>query len=154
MNEIRWDAPEFEYQPKSLVWYTTSMLLAALLVGMGVWQRNVLFVAFVVIAEMLMLFWGNEKPRVLTFSLSGKELRIGEDKSYPLHDITEFSVDDEGGGAWVRFFLRRARGFAPLVRIHVPKQLAPQVRSFFGERFPEKEWEPSFSDTIEKLMRF
>jgi len=128
--------------------------IAAILVGVGVWQRNILFLAFIVIAEILVLFWGNEKPRLLTFILSSDELKVGTQKSYPLREIAEFSFDENGESEWARFFLRRTRGLAPLIRIYVPKNMASHVRSFLGERFPEKEWEPSFSDTLEKFSKF
>jgi hypothetical protein len=69
--EINWQAPEFEYRPKSISWYWTS-----------IWDRNFLFGVFIVIAEVLLIAWGNDAPPTVNFVLTDSNLSIGETKDY------------------------------------------------------------------------
>jgi len=155
MNEIKWDAPEFVYHEKSKLWFTGSIVLAALLIAAGASQRNILFIAFVVIAEILVLFWGNEPPRTVRFLLSSKELAIGEEKTYALSDIAEFSVDAREDEAQVRCFLRLKKTIRPMVVLLVPAAEIDNVRIVFSHAgIHEKEWEPSLADSFESFMRF
>lgn len=152
---IVWEAPEFAYHEKSKSWFTASIILAALLVAVGAWQRNILFVSFVVIAEILVLFWGNEPPRMLRFSLSSKELSIGEEKKYALADIGHFSVDAREGTPWARFFLRLNKSIRPMITLLVPAAQTEDIRSIFlYARIQEEEWEPTLADSFENFLRF
>ncbi len=79
--KIEWQAPEFEYREKDISWYWLSIIVAVLILSVSVWQKNFLFAAFVVMAEMLILVWAGRKPREISFSLDEKGLTISGNKS-------------------------------------------------------------------------
>ena len=73
--EITWEAPEFEYRPKSVSWYWISIIIAAAIIAFAIWERNFLFGIFIVIAEILFIAWGNETPATIALPSPKTTLR-------------------------------------------------------------------------------
>lgn len=69
---MAWEAPEFEHREKDISWYWISIIVATLIIAFAVWQKNFLFGFFIVIAEILFVLWGNEKPRTVEFRITNK----------------------------------------------------------------------------------
>ena len=128
-NEITWYAPEFKYHHKELGWYWLSIIGSGVLFLISLWQKNLLFGIFVIIAELMVIIWAKEFPKNIRFKLSGKGLEIGKMKSYSYEELDGFHIheEDEDGfselifkcdavllraGAPMRSLLRKA--FAPL----------------------------------------
>ncbi|MDO8601919.1 MAG: hypothetical protein Q7R62_02220, partial [bacterium] len=76
--EIKWTAPESHFFEKTSRWYIGSAILAGLLVIFALWQGNFLFVLFVVIAEVLALFWGGQAPRTISYQLTEAGFIVGD----------------------------------------------------------------------------
>ncbi len=148
-----WEAPEFEYRPKSVSWYWISIIVAAAIVAFAIWERNFLFGIFVVIAEILLIAWGNETPRTMTFVLTDNDLTVGSTKQYQTRLFENFSVNDLGD-EWVElFFTFKAKLKTPL-KILVPKKQFEEVRKNAKTILREIEFEPSLLDSLEKIIGF
>ncbi|MEK7077435.1 MAG: hypothetical protein AAB967_04375, partial [Patescibacteria group bacterium] len=140
MQEITWRAPEFEARAKGGVWYWGSIVIAALLLGASVWQRNFLFGVFIIIAEILLLVWGGKEPRTFEFTLNEKGVGVANQKSYPYADLDAFSVDENTGSAWVRIIFRmKSRMKAPIF-VNAPRERLEEIRDHLAAFLPEKEW--------------
>src|SRR5580700_3929311 len=98
--EIKWQAPEYEFQEKGVSWYWLSIIAAALIVGFSVWEKNFLFGLFIVIAEILFIVWGNQQPRLVSFVMNESGLEIGTTKKYQWKEFASVGVDDHENG-WV-----------------------------------------------------
>ncbi len=153
-NGINWSAPEYEYRPKSVSWFWLTIIVAVLILALAVWQKNFLFGFFVVVAEVLLLVWGNREPREVHFSVSGKGLTVDGKKFYAWSEIENWSADEPGElehGDIVLNFKGRLR---PNVRILVPKEKFAETRGAFAEKLPEVEREESVIDSLERFLRF
>jgi len=150
--ETSWDAPEFEYRPKSVSWYWLSIIIAAAVVAFAIWDRNFLFGVFVVIAEILFIAWGNETPATLHFTLTENDLEIGNAKSYQIKLFENFSVNEQENWAEVSFaFKTKLR--VPL-KVLVPKVKIEEIRKNLKPSLREVEFEPSLLDSLEKIIGF
>ncbi len=152
--EVKWVAPEFDYREKSASWYWQTIVVAVLILGFAVWERNFLFMIFVIVAEILVLVWGDRKPEHVEFILTPKGLTIGGEKFYPLHDIDHVSFDDREEGEWPDIVIRFKAKFRTLLRINVPRAQLEEVRNAFRESVPEAEREESLADVLERFLRF
>jgi len=151
--EINWEAPEFEYRPKTVSWYWLSIIIAAAIIAFAIWERNFLFGIFVVIAEILFIAWGNEVPRTIGFSLSENNLKVGDAKQYPIRLFESFSVNEQEGEWTELFFLFKAKLKTPL-KIMLPKAKLEEVRKNVRTILREVEFEPSLLDSLEKIIGF
>jgi hypothetical protein len=151
--EISWQAPEFEYRPKSVSWYWISIIISAAIIAFAIWQRNFLFGIFIVIAEVLLIAWGNEMPITMDFVLTENELSIGEAKRYQIKLFENFSVNDLGDDWTELCFIFKTKLRTPL-KVLLPKEKIEEARKDLKPILREVEFEPSLLDSLEKIIGF
>ena len=151
--EIHWSAPEFEYREKDVAWYWVSIIIASLLIAFAAWERNFLFGVFVVIGEMLLVVWGNRSPRIVNFTLTQKGLLIESDKLHPMHTLESFGADDLDD-AWTEIIFSFKAKLKTPIRIIVGKDTLEEIRKKLAPFVKEVAHEPSFIDSLEKIIRF
>jgi hypothetical protein len=150
---IEWEAPEFEYRRKGTGWYWITIIVAALIVAVAVWQRNFLFGFFVVIAEALVIVWGSREPRTVAFVLDERGLTVDRRKFYPLSELESFSVDENAGDLPV-IIIRSRRKLLPTTTIIVPKERFGDVRQGLKLAVREVVHEPTLTEALERFLRF
>ena|ERR1700722_2676403 len=150
---IAWQAPEFEYREKTISWYWITIIVAACIIAFSVWERNFLFGFFIVIAEILVIAWGNQQPRMVSFVLTDATLSIGEQKSHTLKEFESWSTDEMDEGLVEILFNFRAKLKTPL-KILAPEEKLEEIRKNLKPILKEVEYQSTLIDAIEKLLRF
>lgn len=151
--EIVWTAPEYEHRPKSPGWYWTSILVAVIILGIAVWQQNYIFAVFVIMAEMLIIVWGNREPRMIDFKINERGLYVGS-SFYPYAHITSFSYTDHDHTEWadvIFYFEKRLQGE---VKFHFPKNRLNELQGDLLNMAPLVVHEESLLDTFERFFGF
>ncbi len=150
---IHWQAKEFEFAPKSAIWYWLSVILAVALIALAVWMKNFLFGFFILVAEILVLVWGSEVPAELDFSLDKDKLEIAGHKTYLLSDVARWSAEDaESDPVQIHFIFKN---FRPSMRIPIAKEKLEEARKIFREaNLAETEHEYTFIESLEKFLGF
>ncbi len=151
--ETHWQAPEFEFRPKSVSWYWMSIILSAAIIAFAIWERNFLFGIFIVIAEILFIAWGNETPATVNFMLTENDLAVGEAKHYQVKLFESFSVN-ELDDDWIELFFTFKAKFRTALKIMLPKEKIEEVRRNLKPTLREVEFEPSLLDSLEKIIGF
>lgn len=153
--EIKWEAPEFEYREREASWYWISIIIAAAIIALSVWQKNFLFGLFIVIAEILVIVWGNKTPRTVAFALTEQGIEIEGGKNYPFGEMDAFSVDvahkDEPWDTVIFHF--RGKFKLPLM-VKLPKEKLEKTKESVKQVLKETVYEPSLIDSLEKLIGF
>jgi hypothetical protein len=151
--EMSWMAPEFAYRERDVAWYWISIIIAAILVAFAVWQRDFLFGFFVVIAEMLAIVWATRVPRMISFSLSERELSVGERKHYAMGDFESFSVEDFEDEYAGLILNPKGKLRMPAI-VMIPTADLALLRKNFAALIREIEYQPTFIDSLEKIIGF
>lgn len=154
MPQITWQAPEFDYREKSVSWYWISIVVSVALLGAAVWQKNFFFGFFVVVAEILVITWGNKKPEMLEFSADDSGIHIKDRKTYKYTDLQSFGVDNEGATEWASIFLSFKSKTRPRVRIKAPKKDVGKIGSALSGYINQEEYDPSLLDSLEEFVGF
>ena len=152
MEPLNWQAPEFDYRSKDVSWYWMSIIIAVLLLGFAVWQKNFPFGFFIIVAEILILVWANAEPPVIHFEMNEKGVRIGNNTFHAFSEFVNFSAE-ETGSEWVHIFFEFNRP-RPKLKIRVPKDLAPDARAAVKKYLKETQHNPSLAESIEELIGF
>ena len=152
--EITWQAPEFEYREKGVAWYWISIVVAVILLGLSVWQKNFLLGVFIVLAEIMVLVWANEEPRFLDFKLNEKGLTIGPNKFYAYADLESFAVDENASGEWAELIFNFHKRLRTSVKARFPREDAEDLRETLKQILKEVEHNLSLLDAVEKFIRF
>ncbi|MBI2623756.1 MAG: hypothetical protein HYW65_04310 [Candidatus Liptonbacteria bacterium] len=149
---VSWEAPEFEYRHKGVSWYWVTILIAVSFMAVAVWQRNFLFGVFVVVAEVLVLAWGNRTPATISFALSEKEFVINNAERFAWEEFMSFGAEEEG--AFAMFTLRFRHRIRPSLRILVPSNRLAAVKGIAAQKLPEVNEPRPFIETLEEFLRF
>lgn len=148
IKEIRWRSPEFRYYKKGLSWYWLTVITALILLVAAVWSSNFLFAFFIIIAELLIIFWGRQKPLEIEFKLDERGLAVGDKKFYPYEAFSGFAIVDEE-----LIFRQKHRLSAHIKAFAEPADLG-RIASFLTSRLPEFEYQKSLLEHIAKIIRF
>ena len=151
---IEWRAPEFEYHPKGVTWYWVTIIASVLLVAIAVWQKNFLFGFFIVIAEILILVWGNREPDVHDFKITEHGITIEGRHFYPIREIASFASFEDWSEEWSTIILDLKAHLRPSVRIHLPRARFSEIERGFRAIIPLVHKEESLIDILEKFLGF
>ena len=154
---MAWDAPEYEYNEKSPSWYWITIIAAALIVAFAIYERNFLFGLFIVVGEVLLIVWGNRPPRMIRFSIAADSISLatpdGPATSHLFKEFESMSVNLQGD-EWAEIaFSYRAKLRTPL-KLLFPQAKLADLRANMKTVLREVPYEPTFIDSIEKLLRF
>lgn len=154
MIRLSWEAPEFDYHEKSMGWLWVSMIIALLVLGLAVWQKNFLFGFFIVVAEILVLSWSIQKPRRITFTLDEHSLIVGEHAVYPLSDFESFGTESIAVNGLRTFAFHFHRHLRLPLHIKVPDAHAEEIKKSLNVLLAEHPWDDSLIDSLERFFRF
>ncbi len=147
-DSVTWSAPESHFFEKTSTWYIGSAIIAGIVIIFSLWQQNFLFVVFIVIAEILVLFWANEKPRTLNYGLNADGFVAG-DRLFRYPNLTAFAlVESLGGPNYYELVFRQKQPLAPYVKVLVPNERSNDVGEFLIARLEEFEYTPSVAEAL------
>ncbi len=158
ITEITWQAPEFEYHPKGIFWYWTSIIVAIILVFLALWQKNLLFAIFVVIAEIIILFLIGKFPPIWEFKINAQGIEIGrinkkEKKFYSYEELDNFDIHLINEEYKELVFKLNSR-FSQLLKINIHFVDEERIKKFLLKFLPHEEIPSSLVDSMSKLIRF
>ncbi len=151
---VTWSAPEFEYREKTVSWYWKSIIIATLLVAFAVWTSDFLFGFFIVIAEILLIVWGNKEPRIVDFELTEAGLTIDDKNFQDLSRFGSWSVDTADHDEWADIVFHFRSRLRPGLFFMVPRVKVEAIRSNLRTIMREVEYQPTIADAMEKFVRF
>ena len=150
---MAWDAPEYEYREKDISWYWISIIVAAAIMAFAVWFRNFLFGFFIVIAEILIIVWGNRTPRRVDFIMDDAGIGIDGAKFYSFKDFESWSTD-AADDEWAELFFNFRSRVKPALKMLIPAEKLTDLRENLKAILKEVEHQSSLVDSIEKFLRF
>jgi len=152
-KEIIWHAPEFKYQSKDISWYWLSIIAASILTLVSLWQKNLLFAIFIIIAETMLVIWAKELPKNLQFKLDKKGVHIGRIKSYNYEELSGFHIIEDTDKTGELIFKTKNK-LHPYVKILISSKDIPEIKEHLKNHLEEIDYEESLSDGISRMIGF
>ncbi len=155
MEIISWEAPEHEHHERDVFWYFFMAIAATLLVLLALWQRNFLFVVFIIIASATLLAWSKRAPRVHHVSIDETVLTIGNFAPHVLDSFTGFMIAHarQESPEWGKLLLQSKHKLRTHLTILVPRGKLAQVSERLLRQIPQLEYEESAMDAIIRLFK-
>ncbi len=150
---FNWEAPEFEFYAKGPSWYWISILISVVLLAVALWQKNFLFAAFIIIAEVSVFHWASAVPRSINFEIDGVGVKIGQKHAYAYAELEHFAFNKSEGEIKELIFKHRTK-FKPYIKLSVAPSLVPEIRNHLANFLPEEEYEEPMADVLGKFLRF
>ena len=129
-----------------------TIIAAAVLFLIALWQHNLLFAIFIVISEVLFMHWAREYPKTIRFAITKKGVEIGHLKSFDYSQIAGFHIihrTDHG-----ELILKTKNRIHPYTKIIVISEDIAEVSEFLKKHIPEIEYDESLTDHFEKMIGF
>lgn len=149
---VSWQAPGFEQVERDANWYLWSIVIAGLLVILSLWQKNILFALFILIAEILLISLGHQKQQNRVYALSADGLRVGEQSLRLFSEASGFAFFDLGG-RYVELIVHPSKKFHTYVKVLVPRERVADVRGVLEQHLPTFEYHGTFSDAMARWLR-
>ena len=151
--DIKWTAPEFEYQERGVGWYYLMVIAGAALIIFSVWQRNFLFAIFVILAVAMAFAWSREKPAMHSIRVGDDGVEVANIKKFSMSDFSEFATREgrQGEPDWGKLVLRFKSRFKLPLQLPVPQGNIAQIKELLSRHLSEVEYEESLT---EELIRF
>lgn len=146
-NEIRWQSIEFHYHNKKSLWSALVILIAIVVSAFALWQQNLLFFIFTLIAALLTLVWGHRHPPQLQFIIDERGLWIGK-KLHRYNNFTSFALYEE---TLQMNFSNRIHSSMDII---IPREKTKGIRNRLLAFLPEVEYTESFIDALAHWLKF
>ena len=150
---IIWQAPEYEYNPKDVSWYWMSIIVAIVLIGVAFWQKNFLFAVFVVIAELIVIYFSNSFPKIWNFKLDDKGIHIGNNLFYPISDLKSFDIHDIGE-EYKELVFKLGAKLKPNLKVFIHSEDEVKIKEKLLKFLPQEDLPVSLADSLERFIRF
>ena len=152
MEKISWKAPEYVYIKKPADWYWLVGIIAAGFFILALAMKNFLFAALLVIAAFIVMLYGTKKPRIVSFEISSRGVKIGK-KLFPYEYLKSF---------WIQYdpplkkelSLESKKSFMPYVILHLAELDPNIIRNYLIKLLPEKKHEESLIENIGHYLGF
>ncbi|PIR04757.1 MAG: hypothetical protein COV57_02690 [Candidatus Liptonbacteria bacterium CG11_big_fil_rev_8_21_14_0_20_35_14] len=151
-ESIEFMSPEFEFFEKDIIWYAVSIFVSTIIVLFAIWQKNVLFAVFIVIAESILLFFGNDQPRSFKITADKTGLEIGP-KFYSWNQLESFSIGHEKNETHSDLHFYKVNQLGLKLHLDIENKDVARIKSFLHNYLTEVEHYESLSETIMRTLR-
>jgi hypothetical protein len=146
-----WTASEYIDHTRGGSWYL--MLLAGTVVLAGAiyfLTKEYFAVGVIVVLGVIVAMYAKQKPRQITYELSGSGLRIGQ-KLYAYGDFKSFSLLNEGG--LTRVMLNPLNKLMPPITAYYKPEDEEKITDILGQHLPIEEAKPHSIDRLSRRLR-
>ncbi len=149
---IKWEAPEYEYIPKSPNWFWSVGIIAVAIAVASVLLGNALFAILVLLAGFSVILFASRRPRKIWFSLTVQGIQI-DNRLFPYENIRSF---------WIHYDPPHKKMLSiELKKIFMPGMLIPLsdndpnvIREHLLKFIKERRHEESFTEILTRLLGF
>ena len=113
-----------------------------------------MFVLFVIVAEILLLYWARQEPELLEYVFDAQGLSVG-DELYPLRSLSGFAfVLDHPDDPYFELVFEQAKKVSSYLKVLVPVEVVDELYELLLAQLEEIDYEESYFEHIAKIIRF
>ena len=135
---ITWSEYEFQEQEKSVDWFWALGIIALSAIVIAIIYKNYLFAIFVALSALTMGMLANQKPKLVTYTLSRDGLRIN-DALYPLDSLKGYAIREIKKKREKILIIESSKQFVPILTIPIEDHLITDIQKIFTPKVPEKD---------------
>ena len=148
---IEWKITRHKNTTRSGIFYGGILVIMILLLLFSIWQDNLLFGVFIVLAVGTILFISTQAPDLNVFKLTDKKLTIDGKTEYEYERFVHYDIHHFGEEDQEIFFVFRER-LKPILRIRIHSKDEGAIEELLSQKLPRKKTEPSLIDLFSKIV--
>lgn len=147
-----WQAPEFRHYPKNPAWYITFAVIAILLVGYQVLQKDFFGAISLAVIGVIVTIFAHHKPQEITIEISDLGIHINGDL-IPYNRIRKFWIINDGTHKTLNF--ETTAYINHILTLELEDLDSDELHEFLSEILPEHEDpNPTTSQRLSHWFRF
>lgn len=151
MEKLEWSALEYEERERSNDWFWALGIIVATSSAASLIYGNYFFAVLLILSGLLLGFFANKKPDMVSYELNEKGLKI-RTRLYPYENIKSFWVQVETKPI---LFIKSERAFMPIISIPIEDVMAREIHSIMlSADIPEEEMREHVSEKIMESLGF
>ena len=127
------------------------LVAMALLLLYSIWQHDILFGIFIVLAVGTIIFLSGQEPHHDTFTITDHAIKIGDEATYDISRFSHFDLYEFSNDDWELFLVFRER-FRPMLRIRIYKRDSERITQRLREQLPRRKTDPSLLDILSNIV--
>jgi len=148
---VSWEASEFLHHEKQSTWFIGLFLISAgLAVGMY-FLVDIFASAIVLMLMVVIMMYGQRKPRTLEFSISDQFITI-DVNNYPIGAFKSFSIERTGAFGTINFY--PIKRFLPPITMYYQEKDEQRIMDVLGGKLPQVDHSPDIFDRLSTKLRF
>lgn len=150
-STFKWTAFEYEKIEHGPYWFIGTGAMAVFLIIIGIFAKSYFFIAFIVLAYIVVALYAKREPRELLFSITPEGIKIGS-AFHKFSDLKSFWVLDREDGKYLS--IETTKALSPFLRIPLGNRDIEIVKKIVSRFLQEKEHEELLTDQIAKIIGF
>lgn len=153
MQSVTWQSPEFRKSHHGPTWYWSSVVVALIIIGLSIWQKDWFFSALILLAEIALITWGHRNPRQFDIILDNRGLVIGNEAPRPIVDIDSVSYPATPPGDLAEMVVHFRSRFRMSLMIFVPEEMVNRTKDYWNRNsIPEVDHERTILELLARLI--
>ncbi len=149
---IEWEAPEFKHYPKNAAWYITLCILASLLVGYQLWNKDWFGAISLGIIGLFVYAYSKHKPQIIPIQISDVGIHLN-DFFVPYTHIRHFWIVDTDHHQSLN--IETTAYFNHILSIELEEMDPELIREILQEALPENsELEATLAQKMSHHFKF
>lgn len=150
-NHIEWEINrKRENQNKPLFYFIILTALVILLL-FSIWQKNILFGIFIILATGTILFISEQDGEMDKFRIDDDYIQIGKDTKYSYDELKSFDFYEFSNKDIVLLITPNSK-LNPVLRVRVYARDMEKIGDILYKKLPRKKTEPSMLDNIQRII--
>ncbi len=139
-----------ENQNKPLFYFIILTALAILLL-FSIWQKNILFGIFIILATGTILFISEQDGEMDKFVIDKDYIHLGKDTKYSYDELKSFDFYEFSNKDIVLLVTPKSK-LNPILQIRVYARDMEKIGDILYKKLPRKKTEPSMLDNIQRII--
>ena len=152
LREVAWDAPEHRHIEKGSDWYWALGILVVVGAVTMIIVGNALFGIVILLAGLSTALLSSREPRMITYSVSLRGIRIGNEL-HPYSTLRCFFLDEDHPHT-VQLLVASRALLTPLLVIPVPDDAIEDIEYLLEARLPEEHLEEPLGHKVLEFLGF
>jgi hypothetical protein len=153
-SHLKWQALEHEHKIRSADWFWAVGIISLFIIIFAIIINNYLFAVFIFIAGLILIFRGNNLPRLMNCEITNRGIIFGEN-ILPYDNFEGFFVEiDHSGNQKHKILLKSQKLLAPLMVVPADNQDPELIHSVLVKKLKEEKLQESIWVKVAEILGF
>jgi hypothetical protein len=152
-HPIKWQAHEYFHYERTTDWYWAVAIITLSIIALSILFDDYLFSIVILIGVFSLLMYANRKPRLVSYELNRKGLRV-DSTLYPYASIESFWVEDHHEHPEPRVIFKSAKVIMPYIVVPIEGVHPDDIHTYLLNFLPEEEHHEPLAQKIMEHLGF